>query len=69
MTEDLLKLFEFCAIHDLGFDYLHPETSTKNTIEYFENEKKVVISIYDPEDEQLGDLISKKIEQLKKLVN
>ena len=69
MTDDLLKLFEFCATHDLGFDYLHPETSTKNTIEYFESEKKVVITIYDPDDKELGELISKKIESLKKLLD
>jgi hypothetical protein len=69
MTDKLLELFEFCATHDLGFDYIHSETSTKNTIEYFENEKRVVISIYDPDDELLSELISKKIDSLKNLLD
>ena len=69
MAEQLIKLLEFCTTRDIGFDYLHSETSTKNTIEYFESEKKVVITIYDPDDELLSDLISKKLEFLKNLFN
>jgi hypothetical protein len=70
MSNELLKLFEFCASHDLGFDYLHHETSRKSTIDYIENEKRVVITIYDDLDEDsLKKLISDKIVELKNLLD
>lgn len=66
MNDKLNELFRICGINDFVFTY--QKEGDKNFIDYsLEPEKKIVVNISDTEDTELDELLTSKIEELKKL--
>lgn len=69
MNNKVFDLFNFCGENHIDFTYETGENGI-NQITHSINgkEKRITIKICNPDDENLGNLIDEKIEELKKLL-
>jgi hypothetical protein len=66
MNDKLNELFRICGINDFVFTY--QKDGDKNFIDYtLEPEKSIVVNISNAEDEELDELLTSKIKELKEL--
>lgn len=66
MNDKLNELFRICGINDFVFTY--QKDGDKNFIDYtLEPEKSIVVNISNTEDEELDELLTSKIKELKEL--
>jgi len=66
MNDKLNELFTICGVNDFIFTY--QKEGEENYIDYSVNpEKKIVVNISNVEDEELDNLLTSKIEELKEL--